>query len=434
MMVTPTLNATRFVQSVSLTLALYFSIIVILSMTMIKPAHASGNVFPIQAPNNVGFLPAYILQFLSVSGTLAEMQAAYNAWLALPTTVCRNQYGPVNCGDISPFSSVVTGPFYTLCPAGYVSGGHDCHLIYPISTCPPHSTGAPATNPTSCTCDDPYVPDPTHSNCILDQYTLSLRIVPGQVEPGKQATVIATVINTVTQKPAAGVAVSIKVDVDAGTGGHAHHDAARPKGSLSGGGSTGPDGTVSFTFMAPEVSGTHTFTAQCDSPTCTNNPVTAKIKVKVDGLELITASPYYALQDSAGKVIGAVKNKHSDNHYLTNAAIKKLKDFAERYNGTVLPGAKLYLNDASLVWGGLFDVGSTPWKSPHTAHDRGRSIDIRAENSGGQYEGAVPFAYFDDTIKAAADAHARAALHCQGSIVTAVCLGIPYNRHFHVDF
>jgi hypothetical protein len=83
----------------------------------------------------------------------------------------------------------------------------------------------------------------------------------------------------------------------------------------------------------------------------------------------------------------------------------------------------------------LFDVKrDTPWKSPHIGHDRGRSIEIRAENSIPNNEGAVPTTLFNYVLKAAEKNHAKAALHCNGSTNTAVCLGIPNNRHFHVDF
>lgn len=239
-----------------------------------------------------------------------------------------------------------------------------------------------------------------------------------------------------------GKQVILTVDVQGGSGGHNHNE-NRSKGIFTCGSMPTPwtctlttdySGQASFVFVSTPVSGIHTITATCSG--C-GNTANATVNVKVPNLMPIPGSPYYALQDTAGNVIGAVKNRHSDNHYLTAAAIKKLKDFAERYNGTVLPYAKLYLNDASLVWGGLFDVGSTPWTSPHEGHDRGMSVDIRAENSGGQYEGAVPFANFNDTTKAAADAGARAALHCTDSGVLKIgtpCYGIPYNRHFHVDF
>lgn len=402
----------------------FYLLAIVFSIVMVKPAHASGMV-----------------------ANTAPM------W-------CANEYDPASC--IYPTKEdacrVAIGnrtDYYFgavwYCPGGEMVG-YAC-MGYATSqpenayyaqrfgwlmtkaSCPLNSTPIGST----CTCTDPYVPDTTKTSCVQVNLIITLSgkntMEPSTVLPFN---VVVTDQDGVVQQ---GNKVTLKVEVQSGSGGHIHTE-NRPKGILSCDTSFGASagtctlttdysGQASFNFISTPVSGTHTITATCEG--C-GNTATAPVNVKVDNLIPIPASPYYALQDSAGNVIGAIKNKHSDNHYLTKEAIRKLKDFAERYNETVLPYAKLYLNDASLVWGGLFDVGSTPWTSPHEGHDRGMSVDIRAENSGGQYEGAVPMANFDDTIKVAAKAGARAALHCQGSTVTAVCLGIPYNRHFHVDF
>jgi hypothetical protein len=47
------------------------------------------------------------------------------------------------------------------------SNEHRALCMAPVYSCPANSTGTPATNPTSCTCDDPYVPDTTQTSCIL---------------------------------------------------------------------------------------------------------------------------------------------------------------------------------------------------------------------------------------------------------------------------
>ena len=253
-----------------------------------------------------------------------------------------------------------------------------------------------------------------------------------------------------------GIPVTVILDVNTTSGGHEHGEtnaAVRPRGGLSGATacpSTAPPNSVCatgitsdqapyigeawFTFRAPDPAGTHTLSATCAG--CTNT-ASASVDVKVDGLVPIPDSPFYALQDNAGNVIGAVKNKHSDNHYLTGTAIGKLKKFAQEYQETVNPGATLYLNDASLMWGGLFDVGNTNWTTPHAGHRRGVGLDIRAANSGPNNEGAVPTTAFADVSKKAAEAHAKAALHCTENGVLRIgapCNGIPNNRHFHVDF
>ena len=253
-----------------------------------------------------------------------------------------------------------------------------------------------------------------------------------------------------------GIPVTVILDVNTTSGGHDHGEtnaAVRPRGGLSGATAcpaTAPPhsvcatGTTSsqapyigeawFNFRAPDPAGTHTFSATCAG--CTNT-ASGSVDVKVGKLEPIPGSPFYALQDNAGNVIGAVRNKHSDNHYLTGTAIGKLQEFAKVYQKTVNPGAKLYLNDASLMWGGLFDVGVTNWTSPHAGHRNGVGLDVRAENSGPNNEGAVPTKFFANVSIEAKKAKAKAALHCtQNGVlkIGAPCNGIPNNRHFHVDF
>ena len=46
----------------------------------------------------------------------------------------------------------------------------------------------------------------------------------------------------------------------------------------------------------------------------------------------------------------------------------------------------LHLNDASLVWGGLFDAIDNDFEPPHKEHRRGSVIDIRANSK----IGAIP--------------------------------------------
>lgn len=157
--------------------------------------------------------------------------------------------------------------------------------------------------------------------------TLSLQTPLADVVPSGAATVIATVKDA-QGNAKSGVTVSIKVDVEAGSGGH-DHDAGRHvspyTGTLSATtGTTEAGGTVSFTFGAPEVTGTHTFTVACVSPTCTNSPATAKIDVKVDGLVPIPPSGLYALYEADGSVIGAVTGRHPSNHCLTANAANRL--------------------------------------------------------------------------------------------------------------
>ena len=96
----------------------------------------------------------------------------------------------------------------------------------------------------------------------------------------------------------------------------------------------------------------------------------------------------------------------------------------------------LHLNDASLVWGGKFDIDAAyPWigtypanhpdpllagkPTPHVEHRRGVVIDIRANND----VTAIPRANEAAFIGIVANAGAEAKIHSPNS---------PTNRHFHV--
>ncbi len=186
--------------------------------------------------------------------------------------------------------------------------------------------------------------------------------------------------------PKPGVALSFAVDVTPHSGGHEHHDATRPKGSLSAvQGTTDANGEIQFKFKAPESAGIHTIKATCSN--CTNNPATKEIQVKVPDLLPISPNPpqntdgtfVYALT-SVDKTHQGNGRYHHNQYYLTEQSLRNLQSMIEAFSaegwGTVA------LNDASLFWGGQYDITSN-WSAPHKAHREGKEIDIslaRANN------------------------------------------------------
>jgi hypothetical protein len=283
-----------------------------------------------------------------------------------------------------------------------------------------------------------------------DQKTYTLTLTPEQttIEPSGTAAgndksytqLTVTIKDTRTDLPP-DKAVQIRLIAHKPTqGGHDHDDPTRPRGSLANQPCASDEPCHTFTlgagtgstrvrFDAPIVSGTHTFTAQCDE--CQGD-ATATLDVRVEGLiQIPDAIIRYAQFDSDG-AIGAKTNTHEHNHYLTPASIIKLNKLADVY-AEVNPGFRLFLNDASLEWGGLFDVGTTRWKKPHKTHRRGTSLDIRAASAAGR-KGEVPASKFMKFINEAADNNLTVGLHCLDSTDTQYCLGQPNNRHFHADF
>ena len=325
--------------------------------------------------------------------------------------------------------------------------------------------------------ETPFKLDPGGATCSRpDKLSIELEEI-STVEPSKARSIKATVKGP--DGPQGGVAVTVILDVKATSGGHDHGESfdVRPRGGLSGAtacpstapprsvcatgatSNTAPNvGVAMFTFTAPAPAGTHTFTATCKE--CTNT-ATASVDVKVEGLVQIPDSIFYTLIEADGKtVIGATTN-HGKNHYLTHGAAQKLQLMAifyrynpefwllkDAYKGQNLNGKKnlnthmypppLHLNDASLVWGGVFDI-SGKWGPAHEEHRRGTVIDVRAN----EQTGKISLDSFDEFKKMAkknlsSDAH----IHCtsnkkDGQAREApTCIGkngtSDNNRHFHI--
>jgi len=123
--------------------------------------------------------------------------------------------------------------------------------------------------------------------------------------------------------------------------------------------------------------------------------------VGVKGLEpIIPASdpatgPLYVLLGS--------NDSHPRNNYLRPAAVGRLQRMASLYRQGFPTDQPLYLNDASLERGGLFDIGPPSgafWQTPHPTHRKGGEIDIRA-NPHVYPDMAIPegnFADFEDYV------------------------------------
>ncbi len=228
---------------------------------------------------------------------------------------------------------------------------------------------------------------------------------PSETRPsGTGGSAVATLTAKVTDStaPKAGVAVQFSVDVTPNSGGHEHHDAARLKDTLSGTqGITDANGEVKVTFIATEVAGTHTVKATC--ATCANSPATKEIQVKVP--DLLPISPN-APQNADGTFVYALTSVdkthqgngryHHNQYYLTEQSRQNLRamisDFAAEGWGTVA------LNDASLYWGGRYDITSN-WKAPHAGHREGREIDISFARAGNPISAPKQKVFYDKFCK-----------------------------------
>jgi hypothetical protein len=291
-------------------------------------------------------------------------------------------------------------------------------IIPPAKAVCPVATPPYTFNPNTNFCERPICPSGTQLDAsgkvCVEQFTLTLNAPPGNLEPtgtaagdANSSKALSVLVKSAkTGLPKSGAVVRITLDVADGTGGHDHPKGVdRPRGTLTGCAATpnlpnnydcitGTDGKAAFTFTATQVSGTHTLSASCISPVCTNSQAVAQ-DVRVAGLATIPASPFYAFVGSTPL--------HSDNHYLTPQAEAILNGIAVAYAfesrfkvGGVSP-LPLTLNDASLIWGGLFDAVNANWKAPHVEHRRGTAIDIRANQAEGAID-AVNFKNFEKMI------------------------------------
>lgn len=196
-------------------------------------------------------------------------------------------------------------------------------------------------------------------------------------------TLTAKVTSGGTPKP--GVALSFSVDVTAKSGGHDHGDPSRPKGTLSATqGTTDANGEVKLTFRASEIAGSHIVKANC--ATCFNSPATKEIQVKVPDLLPISPNAPQNADGTFGYSLTSVDQTHQGNgryhhnqYYLTEQSQINLQSmitaFAAEGWGTVA------LNDASLYWGGRYDITSN-WSAPHAGHREGREIDVSFVRAG----------------------------------------------------
>ena len=210
--------------------------------------------------------------------------------------------------------------------------------------------------------------------------TLTLSPAPNQKDPrplkaeGKDGKSTYELIARVMEgsTPKAGVTVTFGVEPIANSGGHDHHNASRPEGELlQSDDVTDANGEIKLRFEAPEFAGTHVVAAFCSS--CTNTSVTKNIDVKVPDLVALTADssvpPRYELAGNTS----AVGVKHKGNHYFTASAKAYLLRLIDHYNS--FAWQPVAVNDASIIWGGWFDIYSN-WAGSHAEHRIGEEVDL----------------------------------------------------------
>lgn len=288
------------------------------------------------------------------------------------------------------------------------------------------------------------------ADCQNNHVTLT---VPFSVEPDATTTINGQVTDC-ESRGVASVQVTISLSVVARSGFH-EHDLSRPRGMLSLTGvnpvqnlnvTADGSGSFSFVFHAPAAAGTHSIQASCIGSFCSSHLANKSIDVKIEGLERIPSSNFYTTFDRQGNEIG-VTGRHPDNHHLTSDAVVALERLAFYYHALAVDGmdefTPIYVNDASLPWGGVFDIASSKnWKPPHAEHRRGTVVDVRANEAEGAIESS-DFSHINEAQELA-DMGSDAASHCgkdsrQGATSQPrrpLCIRydgtVDPNRHFHI--
>ncbi len=229
------------------------------------------------------------------------------------------------------------------------------------------------------------------------------------VEPGKVVSGLRAKV-TCDGVPSDKV-VTLSVEAEANTGGHNHHDSARPPGTLKPASGSNP---LTFSFTAPAPAGDHTITAQCFDGSCGTD--TGKVWVGIKGLVSLYETQLY-------KLVGS-DDVHPNNHYLTMSATGSVVWLAELYRAGFPNDPALRLNDASLERGGLFDIKHDRrtqwWTPPHKTHRRGTDIDVRANEF--VHADAMPHRNYFDFEEIAIDVGCKAGMHSEFTT----------NQHYHV--
>ncbi len=175
------------------------------------------------------------------------------------------------------------------------------------------------------------------------------------------------------------------------SGFHDHHDENRPAGSIvfttprTPPDVTGPNGEpVLAKYTAPEEAGLIEITGSGECTPCP--PLSDDQKIYA----IKTSGAFAELGPGVNyRLVGTttpIGQRHLDNHYGTAALVRNVARLAEAY-ATVFPGMRLDINDMSLPWGGLFDLGpdadpsdcagaAADWKPPHCWHRSGIDADI----------------------------------------------------------
>lgn len=198
---------------------------------------------------------------------------------------------------------------------------------------------------------------------------VSVKVSPSEVWPqktGSSTTTATVIVSTTKPVPPDGCTINLKVEPVENSGGH-NHNGNRPKGTLDHDTIIIPGSTSiveSVKYTSSEVAG--------------EEKVIAEVNVKKVGEAIIyvKVTDLYSMPGGNYRFTGQ-RTAHPDNHYGRYYTVVNTRLLSEKFYKWFI--AMLGINDMSLKWGGLFDIGPPDgsfWSPPHSSHRKGTSVDI----------------------------------------------------------
>ncbi|MDX8396511.1 MAG: hypothetical protein R8K22_08870 [Mariprofundaceae bacterium] len=215
---------------------------------------------------------------------------------------------------------------------------------------------------------------------------------------GTNQSLMAITVSTLNQTPVIGATMNSQVQLGMATyGGHDHalnaaNAALKPKGTLS------PiidnkDGTYSTTYTASIFSSEEKLVFDVSYKGCVGTVASPVITSKVPGLVpvVLPASGLHAFVGGTCAHHGAATPWRPDNLISCGGATGRSNQYLTAYRAGLLDrllslyeqrwGAGLYVNDASLQFGGTFDTNSDWAYMPHSNHRLGLDVDLALKDS-----------------------------------------------------
>jgi hypothetical protein len=211
--------------------------------------------------------------------------------------------------------------------------------------------------------------------------TLPVRRKKGQ--NGANQTLVNITVQDPSSQPVDGANIILTVErASTKFGGHDHDSptipsSTRPLGTVTSVISQG-QGTYTATYTASEFAAEDKVRAKVDFQGCSANVVSSSITARLFGLSwLQVPAPHVAIGGTAahhGPNNNGNPTTPDNNHWVTPKTNNTMSYLMLLYSLNY--GAGLYINDASLPFGGKFDVNGN-WSGSHSLHRRGIDLDIR---------------------------------------------------------